>query len=820
MPSEARPAVRLLVTGSLCLVMSYIALLPWWRNHARLRDFYDYGLFINVNARLAEGQRPFTDFTTPAQTATFLLNYVSERIGGNTYIGMTWGAAGLIVAGVVGMSLILARRWPTPLAILVAGAIVVTSASHHTIVFYNPVGVLALALVVWSFAMAPLLRREDSSWHTLAALGLFLGGLNKINFHLIACAMAVGWILLAGIERKAGIRSVAGSLLFVVSFGLVFPVATEIAWTGAGWELWFHNVVQMPLQARGGRISQLGTPRLYVTTLHGYYGQIRLPQTGLLMLLMPVVAAMVVWRTQAIAPSVWRRVFAILAAGFAAVASTALLLTNNEISYLTLSASVVIAVSLWLGFRLPANGWWFTVGVLLPALLLGVLGWESAWLGQRSQFGHSQEPAASYVSGERIGSDFGYMKGAFIPPNIAHALAEVARWRAKLPTEERAQVFYGPGCEWLEHIWPVHKVRGMSLIPSAFDGPRENALFWNEVLGGANYRHLLVPEAWDNWDTKTNQELSRRFLKEKIGISFCLYRKLPEGVLWARPLEFIPGIGGNVDSTLLISMMPLNQLADGRHFLGITSSTGEMELATPSNRTIGEAVLKRTAAERKMNVPVHFEVRAKAGEARYPRWQANVLLPEDKDELVLPTELIDASGLPLIFTVTIPESLAGQVVAGWRGPRMQDVVDHSSEPPLLQTGAWPVGPAGKNLSKAALPKTLQDAPVFTRNASLLDEQCRLLPGGELWVHLHGLYSKITITAKPANAPPLPVEARVRVIFYKGGRLESFHPAMDPQTGTIHFTAWSPENDGWLGILVAPDRTAPPISVKIESAQQP
>ena len=37
--------------------MCFLALLPWWRNHDYLRDLYDYGGFMAVNARMAAGER-------------------------------------------------------------------------------------------------------------------------------------------------------------------------------------------------------------------------------------------------------------------------------------------------------------------------------------------------------------------------------------------------------------------------------------------------------------------------------------------------------------------------------------------------------------------------------------------------------------------------------------------------------------------------------------------------------------------------------------------------------------------------------------------
>lgn len=801
------------------LAMVVVALLPWWKNHDYLRDFYDYGVFINANARITQGMRPWVDYTTPGQIGSFLLNYAAERLGGGTYLGMTRGAAGLIIVSVVLLSLMLARRWPPALAVLTAGAITISSASQHTIIFYNPLGVLAMALVLWSFATAPLLSRQDWGWHALAAAGLLIGGLNKINFQVLTCGMAAGWVVFGAIERKAGAKAVLSSLSFIMLFGFLLPVATEIMWSGAGWHLWFHNVMELPLAARGGRIRLIGTLNLYLTTLHDYYGHIRLPQAGLLVAVMPLLAALAAWRQ---GPGVFiRRLLLILAAIVGALAGIALLLTNNEISYVTLSAAIVMTVSLWLGLGVPLDGWWFRGGLLLPVLLIGVLSWESAWQGQRSQFGHSSEPRSAYVRGETIGADFRYLTGTKVPSLIAHSLMEVARWRAGLAPGLRDRVFYGPGCEWLEHVWPAQKVPGMGLIAGAFDGIRQQKLFDDAVLAGKTYRYLVVPEAWESWDVNTGEQLSRGFLKQRIGPGYFLYQKLPDGVLSARPLENFTRIGGNIDSTRVIADgLKFAQLSDGRGFLGTSGSGGEMELRAPSYRTAGEAVLQRLRPGVTMHDPVRFEVFALGEAVRYPRWSAEVTLPEGEDEAVIPTGQIDASGLPLVFTVTIPESLRRNVAAGWRGPRLLNTVDHPSPPPLLQPGVSQLHVAGDDITVATLPEALREGPVYARNASLKEGLCFLPPGGELWIPLRGLFTKITITASSYGETTPPDRPPIRIIYYKGGRLEFFHPAPGENAGIFRYTAWSPEYDGWLAMLVDPNPANPAMLVKIESAEKP
>lgn len=807
-------------TALLGLVVCLVALLPWWRNHDFLRDFYDYGLFIDANAQLAQGLRPYADFTTPAQTGAFLLNYVAEAAGGGTYVGMTWGAAALIVAMGLAFTFILVRRFGLGMAALLALAVAVGSASQHTILFYNPVGVAALALVIWSFAVAPLLRRESWGWHVLAAIGLLLGGVNKINFHLLALAMAIGWVIHAWVAEKASGTRVCWTLAFLAGFGLVVPIALEIAWTGAGWSAWFYNVVQLPLGARGGRISYLFSPRLYLTTVHGYYGTLRVPQVGLIGVLMPLVAIIAAWR-EASATGRARRPWLLVPAGvLAALASSALLLTNNEIAYVTFAAALVIAIGLWLGFGLTPRGGWFVVGVVLPAVLLAAAGWESAWRGQRSQFGHEPDARDAYRPGEEAGPEFGYLRGLRLPPRLVGSLAEFAEWRRHLPAGDAHRIYYGPGVEWLEHIWPAPKVKGLPLLAAAFEGERENDLFKRAVIDNDKFQYLLVLEAWDHWSEAVQKRLDETTLEEPLGPILEVYRKLPAGTLAARPLEFRYGpFGGNVDSLRVLSRLPLRRLSDERSYLGLDRGEGKIEVDTPCQRMVAEYVLARANPGSRGALPAHLSVHVRMGDGLLPRREIDAVLPDGVNELVVPLEPVDGSGLPLTFSVAIPEASAGKIVAGWRAFQLLDSSDREDVPPTLRSSKTGLRRASPEERAALLPPALRDAPVFLRGTGLQDGTIVMPNGSEAWVRLSGLYTSIKISARlqvsdGEATPP------VQVIYYKGGRLEPFTVVKGPQAGAVHCSAWSPENGGWIGLLANPQAGSPASVVKIEAAVHP
>lgn len=821
-PSRPDPAARpWLWWGGLGLV-TLLALLPWWRNHAYLRDFYDYGLVMASNARLGAGEKPYVDYVTPIQTAVFALNRGAEKLGGGTYVGMTRGGAALIAVGVVLLCAMLVRQWSRGAALVVGAAVVICSASQHTIIWHNVLGVFALAMVSWSFALAPVWRRATLGWHTLAAAGLLLGGTNKLNFHLVACALAAGWVLHALAVRREPLGRGLITLGAIVLFGWVVPVVAELAWTGASFPQWLYNVVEMPFAARAGTLEQLLSARFYFTTVHIYYGDLRLPPAGAISVGLAAVAAVAAGLSRTGERRGLARIFAGLAGVLAAASAAALLATNNEIAYVVLAAALVLAVSLWLGFGLPDRGGWFVAGLLGPALVLAACGWESAWRGQRSQFGHYDEPRAEYLSGEAIGADFGYVRGLHLPRSIVWSLQAIAGWRNSLPEADRAGCYYGPAGEWLERIWPVTKVPGLPLwlhVGTSY-GPREEATLVAALRPGGPYHHLLVPEPWDAWGEQVDRELKRSFMKERIGPVWFAYHSLPQNVLSTEPLG--PqggGLGGNLDATRLVSTMPRHQLADTRQFLGIESGTGELQVRAESFRASGEVVLQRTGTAGLLG-PVKFEVQGMQGDMRIVRLTLEVSLPQDRDELVVPCKL-DSSGLPLAYVVTIPPELSGRIRAGWRAPAFSHAGNEDLPlPPQLVTGASLPRDAEAAERAALLPADRREDRVVLRNARADSGRLVLPPGGEAWVRLRAIYQHIGVTAAGTSDAPTFINPVLRVVFYKGGRLETMSNTVLVGTTPVSTHAWAPEAGGWIGLLNTADRSAAPITVRIDAMVPP
>jgi hypothetical protein len=375
------PRPRLLLFAGL-VVATLLALAPWWRHRGFLRDLYDYGLVLAANGRLAVGEKPYVDFTTPIQSGFLGLGWLAETLGGGTFGGMTWGAAALIAATVIALALVLRRRWPAWLALIAAFAVAAGGPAQHTILWHNSLGLACLALVAWATAIAPVWRRGSAGLALATAVALFVGGINKLNFQLVALAVACAWAVYHGVTGRAAWRSVAVTLAGWIGAGVLLPVAFELAWTGASPGLWWYNVVALPAAARAETLREILSPAFLWRPIHDYYGPLLFPAVGALGLVMTAatwlgcrpVAGAVGSRQE----PVWRAGGALLAAAAGAM----LLATNQEIACVGLAAWFALLVSLWLGFdadlRSPAR----LALAAVPAAVVALTGWVAAWQGQ------------------------------------------------------------------------------------------------------------------------------------------------------------------------------------------------------------------------------------------------------------------------------------------------------------------------------------------------------------------------------------------------------------------------------------------------------
>lgn len=804
-----------LLVGLLAVLM----LAPWIRNRDHVRSFYDYGAIIGGVGRLADGQKPYVDFVTPMQAGVFLVNSWAEKIGGGSFQGMTWGAA---ISGIIALAALfgmLSRRWPLPAAALVAGGLVCATMTQHTLFWYNPWGVTLVIVVAWAGAVAPVLRRESWPWHVLAGAALFLGGMNKINMQMMALGLGAAWAARAALTGRAGGSRVAVTLLYYMGCaGLA--VVTELAWTGASFATWWHNVIALPVSMRADMLGQSFSLRFLSEPPHNYYGPLPLPQLvplGLLATALTLAAILRhTWRTAG-----W--VEKILPVGCAVVAvlgGAVLLTTNMDIVYIGLAGWLALLVALWLGYGLSARGGWFYGGLVLPVVLTGCLGWHSAWLGQRSQFGHSPAPRAAYVDGAEIDPEFAYFQGTRMPPELADSFRQLAAWRRGLAPERRAAVFYGTGTECLARIWPAMHLPGMSAyIVFGNMGQQEEARLVDALRTGL-FKEITILQWADYWPDAAFTRLRHAFDKRAVGFDFYVYSLPPDPCVSIHPVQFVRNFGGNADSRKILSDADYLESSPGHYFLGVTQGQGEMLLDHPTNRLRGEVILRRSAGAPSGPLTADFGVYATGGGARFERWRSRVELPEGQEEVRAEYE-VDSSSLPTVFTVEIPPEFAGRVGAGWRLPRIEHVNSRGPDKPeWFYRGEAVAEALDETVLGRWLPGEWRPSQAWLRGGRVTNDGIELSPGGELWLRVNGIVKEMTghveLAVPEGWTGDLPV---LRSMWFAGCRLEVFtDKAVRREDGRMEFVTWCAEPGGWLVLGLEPAAKAPPVRVHVQAVQ--
>ncbi len=809
-----RPVNRRLAGLTVLLVL--LALLPWWRNHTYLNDLYDYGLVMAGVGRIDAGERPYRDFVTPIQTGVFLFNGWSEALTGTSYRGMTRGNAVLIVGGLLALAAVLSRRFSPVVALLVAAAVTWSTNSQHTIIWYNGMGVLLLALVAWAGALAPVLRREDASWNAVLGAALVLGGINKISFQMIAVAFAFGWALRAALNRKASVRRVVVTCAYILACGVAFPVLIEMAWTGASFATWWHNVVSLPASGRSADLPSILKLEFFLNHGHNYYGRLAVPFVGLLGVILTLLVVGIGWLRM---PTRESRVECALlaAAGLLAMGGgIGLLATNQDIAYISFAGWLVLLVALWLGFGLETRGPWLNAALAAPIVLIGLFAWQAAWVGQRALWGYSPAPRAAYVKGETAGEAFAYLKGTRIPPELATSLRDLASWRSVLPADDRPAIYYSGGTEWLERVWPNHKVPGLPLwfAQGTNFGPGEQAVLDSALGPDGAYRRAIVSIARDVWFGGTEGVLKRGYSRQLIGPVLFAYQRVNSEGVSIHPLEFIAEHGGNLDSNLLASTMGSRLASEGRQFLGVRTGRGEMTLTVPTYRLRGDAVLLRAAGAPDGDLHADFVITAlRADEPPLDLWVQRVTLPAGQTELFFPYEL-GGGAMPLRFAVTIPPGYGDMLTAGWRNPTIQHAMETSEEPPRIHLNSLSFTELNEDAMAAVLPGAWRPKRMIARGGRLASEGYTLAPGGELWVRAGSVVSSFVGTGRLVVVDGKVESPLVRAFYYKGGRLEMTSQESAGEAGRLDFRVWSAEPDGWLVLSVDENVNAASVLLKV------
>ena len=806
-----------------------VVMVPWIRNRGLLRDFFDYGYMMVASGRLAAGERPFVDFVSPLQTLTFRLNAWADQVFGGTFQALTMGNAVLLIGASLGLLWVLRRRFSIGASALVTAVIVVGSAGQHTIIWYNSIGVLLLAAIAWSSALAPVLRRGTAGWHLLLVMALILSGMNKLNTHAIAVVVAIAWPVRAGLLGEARWSRVVVTVLAWLTAATVVPLAIELQWTGATFELWRYNVIETAFVHRGGLLYELASPDIYLRPIHDFYEAHLRPLGAILIGWLIVVIAMA-WRGR----KAMDRGLLVAAAVFAVGGMAGLMATNFEIGYVSLSAGMVLLVGLWLGFDLGREGWRLRVVLLLPMGLLGAVFWHSAWVGQRSLFGFSDAPRESYRELRDSAGTFAYLRGVRIPPETAEGLEELAGRIGPVEADETVPYFFGAGTEWLRRIWKTDTIGRIPIpVEPLGYGAKERKRLEDAFDHPSAYQVVVGMTDWPDWPGDVEDRLDDRSRLELVG-PFRLWHLHPEVMAPGLPprenaIMALNIYGGNLDARLVVADggIKVLQRPQGRRFLGVGHGHGSFRFGAPVHTIGGEVVLIRsgdgTALEAEQTALFELQVidlqtHAVIGNS----WSQEVTLPAGETE-ISQTYTAATQGQGVRFQVTVANDSDGKVLAGWLMPRIQLTASETDIPPRLRApGSADVAGVDRTWSKALLPSDWDgQVEVVVRKGHLSDGRVWIEQGGELWFRAKTGVAEWHGTLSLDAALAETIRPYAHVVWYNGGRVELLSQSQVPNDSAgAPVRAWSPEGQGWFGLIIDDAGGDAGVSLKIERMTGP
>jgi len=797
-----------------------LAVAIWVRNRDILSDLYDYSSIIAGAGKIEVGLKPYVDFRSTMQSASYVLTRAVELIAGRSYLGLTWGGLTLTLGGAVALFALWRRPFGAVGAALLASAMALSGFSQHVIEFYNPLGLLCLTIVFAGLADAPSLWpvRGWRTWLVLSAL--VLGGTNKLNFQALAIAVGGLLILRAAVAGELRRGHVVASLAMLVAAGLIVPIGLELVWTGASMALWVDNVILLAKE-RIGELTLLGNLEVYLkpaNDLHRYLLFKPLTPVGLgLVAITAVAAGAVRWRQQTLG---WRRTgeCALLVATALAVAFGGVLLTITNVESIALTSLGFVGGggALWGAFAGRTNEFatrrlqWL---VPVAAMLWTVVGGYAAWQGSRVMFARRNIDRATFVRLVNAPFPLRYLEGVRLDAGLYQSLMLTAKEVERLAAErgDLRRVLFGPTLEWMERAYPETVMRGMPVWYHVGTALSENDGPWLRAqLEGRGIDRIFLHPGWESWPWDFRTYLDDQFRKIALGPVVRLYERdtpeslsAPTGIFAEhRPLAWLERTGSNIQvrSTRLPDSPRLGFHASpwGAFFGGEGGWTWKWRCNVNVMDGTLTAVWPKAAGG-----PVLVTGRVVARDRAKPEviWQHTMQLSEKQPEQRAPFAIAPA-GRKLDFETEVTGDPNAHVITGWRemiikhaGDTTEDVpppiwLNEAARPIRLGSGrtAWVRGEGGVELPAKGKVSSPFEAWVYRPE------------GSSPWkVSLE--YEHL---AKTGGDVPI-----VMVVWYRSGRFDLLsQQALPAGAGVVTLETRMTEPGGWIGVVVRrlqPDR---------------
>ncbi len=790
------------------------ATILWLRNRDILSDLYDYSSMITAAGKIEAGLKPYTDFRSTMQSACYLLPQPVEWIFGRSYLGLTWGGLILSLGGALAVFALLRPSLGAITAALITGAVSWAGFAQHVIIFYNPVGLLCLAVVVFVLAN-PTRGGNLRDWRTwLLCVALLIGGANKINFQALTIGLGGLLTLRAGASGVIGWRRVLATWGALLGFGLFIPIGLELWWTGATPNEWYFNVVGLA-EARVSYVSKIFTLKAYLAptyTLHKHVLFESLHTVGLLAL---GLLTMMAWRqisrqkfSEAAHPHVLQAVLCLTALAMG-VGGVLLTITNVEIITLTSLGVLVGAAALTMSHNIAhLKASRIVLGGV--ALIWITTGGFAAWKGARTLYARSDVDRTPFVRLENAPSELAYLEGVRLDADLRESLLLTAKeiQKIKAGNGNLSGVLFGPTLEWMERDTPESILRGMPVWYDLGTSLQQSDTSWliDRFESKPIDRIFLHPD-WESWPADFHIWLNQNFRTIPLGQVVKLYERRTKRNLARTAMTFADSSAlAMLDHTGSQIHVRRTQ-GEAAQLLTFTSSPWGDYFGTSGNwtwawdhpvRTVEGMFVATTATKLTTAVQIDYRILSLIDDNPIVLSTRTITLTPDQPDFRAPFR-VEPNGTRLVFEIETSGDQSNSVTAGWREIRIPHVGDTQDE------GV----PPGLNITGTAR-RTILAADDFiwlriSGESQSAGENDPITVPFEAWksAPVAGKRWQATVHVSPQtkadSTPPI-----VMLVWCKSTRLEIIHQEVLPiQTGSYSIEGRPPESGGWMGLIVRP-----------------
>ena len=381
----------------------------------------------------------------------------------------------------------------------------------------------------------------------------------------------------------------------------------------------------------------------------------------------------------------------------------------------------------------------------------------------------------------------------------------------------------------MEHIWPSQRISGLPLWMTTGTYGVVEIDRLRQLLQKRDAFHLIVAtKAWSFWPGWLLYLAHRHASFEELDGYRLLTPHYESPIKRLKheddTLKFISVFGGNLDPDFLNYDEPMWPCysSDNQFFIGVTEGQGSFGFAKSIFRIQGDVVLKRRDESSDASLVTEFLIVDSEwkGEGSKILWSKTVTLPPEQNEI---TQFYstDALGVKPKFIVRVSHEANRLIWAGWRLPHIQHAGDSSSRPPVLRKPAQEDTPIDLSWSRALLPEQeIISTKLVVRGGQLGDSGLEIGSGGEIWLSpenpIKGMMLRLSPVSGGAEADRPPF---IRVVWYKGGRLQIIHQVQVPNdTEGILLRVWPVELNGWFGVLADRGNEISRVRVTVESVE--